>query len=203
MNEPISDEQVLDRVRGHYEAKSLRPEKMNEILREIAEVTPVSGNATGSMGRKQFNSWRWLAAAGVALALVISGVWAWSGDDGLTRVVAREIAINHVKGLASDYPAEAFGDLSLMSDKLGFTPIEPSGLAERGLTLEGGRYCSVQGCMAAQLRVTDESGDSYTLYQVRPDERIAGLGPATATVDGVDVEIWSEAGLVMGLARTR
>ena len=81
--------------------------------------------------------------------------------------------------------------------------MEPAGLAERGLRLAGARYCSVQGCMAAQVSVVDEAGESWTLYQVRPDERLAKLDAAKIEIDGVDVELWREAGLVMGLARTR
>lgn len=200
---------VRDQVRSYYESQTLRPEKMAAILRDVHETRPDPVGFDSPPGRFVFRGRErgWLAvAAGLLLALVLGGVWAWpsgSGGEGLTRVVAQEIALNHIKALKVDHPAAVFSELASMSDKLGFVPVEPARLAERGLQLEGARYCSVQGCMAAQLRVVDADGGAYTLYQVRPDERLAKLDAATATVDGVDVEIWNEAGLVMGLARSR
>ncbi|MBB6428355.1 hypothetical protein [Algisphaera agarilytica] len=206
MNDHERQSDVRDEVRAYYESQTLRPEKLNQILGDIEATSPGRGRPGGAARGLAFwaGSPRGMAlAAGLLLALVLGGVFAWPGGEGLTRVVAQEIALNHNKTLKPDYEAVVFSDLSLMSDKLGFTPIEPASLAERGLSLQGGRYCSVQGCMAAQLRVVDADGGAYTLYQVRPDERLAQLDPATATVDGVDVELWTEAGLVMGLARSR
>ncbi|MEM6855701.1 MAG: hypothetical protein AAF593_14935 [Planctomycetota bacterium] len=204
MSQPTPPPDVRDQVRAYYEKQTLRPEKMNAILRDIGEAGPASDAGRAARPWAGWSTQRWSAAAALLLVFVLGGVWAaWPGGHDLTRVVAQEIALNHNKTLKPDYQAVVFSDLSKMSDKLGFTPIEPASLAGRGLILEGGRYCSVQGCMAAQLRVVDADGGAYTLYQVRPDERLAKLDPATATVDGVDVELWSEAGLVMGLARSR
>lgn len=204
---PRHQPDVRDQVRSYYESQTLRPEKMAAILRDVHETSPDPVGIHSPSGQLAFRGRGWFAvAAGLLLALVLGGVWAWpgvSGGEGLTRVVAQEIALNHIKALQVDHPAAVFSELASMSDKLGFVPVEPALLAERGLQLEGARYCSVQGCMAAQLRVVDADGGAYTLYQVRPDERLAKLGAATATVDGVDVELWIEAGLIMGLARSR
>lgn len=198
---------VRDQIRSYYEGQTLRSEKMADILSDIRAASPDPTKFDSPPGPYAFWGRGWFAvAAGLLLALVLGGVWAWpsvSGGEGLTRVVAQEIALNHIKALKVDHPAAVFSELASMSDKLGFVPVEPARLAERGLQLEGARYCSVQGCMAAQLRVVDADGGAYTLYQVRPDERLVQLDSATATVDGVDVELWTEAGLVMGLARSR
>ncbi|MEM7624635.1 MAG: hypothetical protein AAF333_03290 [Planctomycetota bacterium] len=190
---------VQEQVRAYYAGQTLRPEKLDAVLADLP-----SGTAALAPRRRTFSS-AWAVAASVALVLVVGGLWTLrpSADASPTSLVAREIALNHTKALTPDHPAERFEQLASMRDKLGFAPVEPAGLAERGLRLAGARYCSVQGCMAAQVSVVDERGEAWTLYQVRPDERLATLDEVSIAVDGVDVELWREAGLVMGLARTR
>lgn len=187
---------VQDQVRAYYDAQALRPEKLDAIMADLPAQAAVA------LSPRRFSAGlAWAVAASIALVL-LGGFWALRATPS-TELVAREIALNHTKALTPDHPAERFEQLASMRDKLGFVPVEPAGLAERGLRLAGARYCSLQGCMAAQVSVIDAQGEAWTLYQVRPDERLSKLGEATVVVDGVDVELWREAGLVMGLARTR
>ncbi len=184
------------RVRGFYARQSLRPEKMVEIMSDLSAVeTPPH--------HRRFGGWRQAGLLAAALALMGFVGWAWLSADSLDRVVAREIALNHVKGLKPDYPANGFGDLSGMTDKLGFTPFAPDALAGQGFELVGARYCSVQDCMAVQLRLTDRDNRAWTLYQVRPNAELAELESTEVAVDGVRVRLWKESGLVMGLAHNQ
>ena len=57
------------------------------------------------------------------------------------------------------------------------------------------------GKIAAQLRLVDGQGRLCTLYQFRPGEDYQGLEESSFQIDGVQVTVWREAGLVMGLAR--
>lgn len=192
----VGNGDVQDKVCAYYEGQSLPPEKLDAILAEF------SADMERPTPRRSLHRAVWAVAAGLVLTFLVSGLWVWNSQPP-TQLVAREIALNHVKALRPDYPAERFEELASMRDKLGFVPVEPESLGERGLRLAGARYCSVQGCMAAQVSVFDQAGEIWTLYQVRPDERLTKLGEAKIEVDGVEVELWSEAGLVMGLARTR
>ncbi|MEO1236778.1 MAG: hypothetical protein AAFX76_08330 [Planctomycetota bacterium] len=201
---------VRERVRDHYTAQRLGSERMRAILDGVAAEIPA---ASGRRGQRAWS--RWAAAAAVGLAGLLAGAAWWASGPApppesppestpeWATLVAREIALNHNKALGPDYAAAGFDELASMRVKLGFTPFEPAGWEERGLRLVGARYCSVQGCMATQMRVVDGDGEAWTLYQVRPDERLARLNDSVVAVDGVEVELWREAGLVMGLARSR
>ena len=185
---------MQEQVRGYFADRVLRSAKLEAILADAASAGPGLG------GPRVRRFWPAAAAAAVLLVLV---VWWALPPAAPTDLVVREIALNHVKALSPDRAAKRFEELAEMKDKLGFAPVWPEGLSDRGLTLAGARYCSVQGCMAAQVSVVDGTGEPWTLYQVRPDARLDRLGAAKRVVDGVEVELWREAGLVMGLARSR
>ena len=69
----------------------------------------------------------------------------------------------------------------------------------------GGRYCSIQSEIAAQLRYQDKAGSTHTLYQVGYDPEIfdgilnpqKNLQPNIYDIDGFRVSIWVEKGLLM------
>jgi len=74
--------------------------------------------------------------------------------------------------------------------------------------LQGGRYCSIKGVTAAQLRFASESdGKVSTLYQVPYEKALFGSVPAIESDDspmvlaskGLNVQLWVEKGLLMVL----
>lgn len=75
-------------------------------------------------------------------------------------------------------------------------------------TLQGGRYCSVQSVPAAQLRYRDGANQPITVYQAPYDAQRHGslpsrdLGEASLRLHsrGVEVELWTERGLLMATA---
>jgi len=64
----------------------------------------------------------------------------------------------------------------------------------------GGRYCSIQGRLAAQIKLEDEAGRVLTLYQTRFSEAFEGISEQRCELDGIQVRIWREGGLLFGLA---
>ncbi|MBE1273712.1 hypothetical protein [Enterovibrio baiacu] len=79
----------------------------------------------------------------------------------------------------------------------------PSQLPVEKWVLLGGRYCSIDGKIAAQLHVKDlETDRVYTFYQAKlPQGSEADMKNVETNVDGVNVSLWEENGLLMGLAK--
>jgi hypothetical protein len=75
--------------------------------------------------------------------------------------------------------------------------------------LLGGRYCTIQGITAAQLRYRAPDGTLSTWYEgTLPPRQLAavpdlsaGGRPSRHLVRGIDVSIWQEHGLVFAEAR--
>ena len=77
-------------------------------------------------------------------------------------------------------------------------------------SLIGGRYCSIQGVRAAQLRLKDsKTGQIQSLYQAVYDAKVfSGLPelkekqkPVTVYSKGLAVDIWVEKGLLFALTK--
>jgi hypothetical protein len=81
--------------------------------------------------------------------------------------------------------------------------------ANSGDRLLGGRYCTIQGIDAAQLRVAASDGTLSTWYEATlPADELkripdidAGERPAEFVVRGVDIRIWQENGIVFAEAK--
>jgi hypothetical protein len=119
--------------------------------------------------------------------------------DTTTRVLA-EIAMNHKKQLAVEVTADTFVDIGRALERLEFDVPRPERLLG-GFDLLGGRYCSIHGNLAAQLKLRDpETGAVHTLYVTDLSAGLAGVAEGTANHDGVDITLWHEDEIFFGLA---
>lgn len=186
----MSEPTFRTRVRAFYEGQRL-PEERLERLRSLAQAS------------RPRVSRRRLAMAGLAAALVVVAASAFllSGRAGDANAeVAREIARNHTKQLDPEFLSESYAEIGARMPRLDFRVAEPRGPQAEGLRLLGARYCSLRGCIAAQLRLVGTDGLSYTLYEVRDGPAFDGVEPARIEVGAVAVRIWREGDLVLGLA---
>ncbi|KXF83036.1 hypothetical protein [Enterovibrio coralii] len=117
--------------------------------------------------------------------------------------IATEIAYNHNSQMQMEVQSGAFTDIQHYLNRLDFSLIASEKLPESVWRLIGGRYCSIDGKLAAQLKVEHlESGDIYTLYQAKLPDMFSAEGVSDAIdVDGVEVRLWQEGGLLFGLAK--
>jgi len=175
-------------IRAHYQAQSLRPEKLERI---VALAAP---------------RWeRWVLPTVVAAIVLIAVSLAASTGDDVARdtasntasAIGQEIASNHRRALDPEFRVTTFAELPARMDRLDFALREPARLAGRGLRMVGARYCSVQGRIAAQIRMEDEQGRGHSLYIVRAFGRVRD---GTASHGGIHVELWREGDLLIGLA---
>lgn len=121
--------------------------------------------------------------------------------------IADEVAKNHIKAKPLEVQTQNLAQLRGYFTKLDFTIASSSRLSPNSLML-GGRYCSIQGLTAAQIRFVDQE-QAVTLYEVQYDKALygelpmieAGQHPIEHIVRGVAVAIWVEKGLLMASAR--
>jgi len=85
---------------------------------------------------------------------------------------------------------------------LDFGLARPESLAAN-YRLIGGRYCSIQGRLAAQLKVEDtNSGEIATLYITPVTERLIGISDQQVVHDNVNIKLWKADNFFYGLATT-
>lgn len=177
----------LDRhIHAHYEAKTLPEDRVASLLAE----TPARRN-------------RWLPAIATAVVLLIAFTFYTASRDRqtLAQRVFAEVAMNHAKGLSVEVASADYGDVQRGLARLGFD-IRPDAATRESYQLVGGRYCSIQGRLAAQLKLTHrETGISHTLYVTRTTEALTGIADREVELDGAVIRLWTEGDRFFGMAR--
>jgi hypothetical protein len=194
------------RIKAYYDSHHAPGAIHGRITQAIQE---------GELGNKVHGSgsawrsgatWKWGLAgslAAVMALLIFAGPPLWRATRYADlRAIAGEIALNHHKQLAPEFQIDRFADLAAAMPKLDFALIEPDRIRTHGQVLVGGRYCSIGGSLAVQMRLRDQAGRDMTLYEfVVPAH--ANLSEQSLKVDDVVVDIWFERGIVCGLARSQ
>lgn len=196
----MSQRKLRDDIRQHYLDRKLAPET-------LARLTAMAETVDARPPRP----WRLpIAVAAVAATLIVAvGLTVlWPRLDGaatehqqLANAIAEEIAMNHSKGLDLEFNSTDFAELGRRMDKLDFALVRSEELERRGLKLLGGRYCSIQGHLAAQLKLATSSGDTVTLYQTASVNELRDLPATELRSRGLQIELWQEEGIFLGLAR--
>lgn len=122
--------------------------------------------------------------------------------------IADEVVGNHLQLKPMEVVSGQVSGLRRFFDQLDFHPVQSLFDVVVNRTLLGGRYCSIQGSIAAQLRMQSEAGALSTLYQTRYyPERMGwvpdlekGEVPMELVSRGVRVQLWREQGLLFVLA---
>lgn len=199
---------LKDATKKHFEKQALSQAQLNTFEKMIKEEN-VNGfsKSNNTQNKKEtgvslyFNKWLSFAAM---LILCVSSVLFWSfpeKEQGLT--IAKEVVKNHIRLRPLEVNSENFDIVGTYFTQLDFN-LTKSKLINNNhqLTMLGGRYCSIQSEIAAQLRYQDKQGNVHTLYQVGYDPEIFddiqnNLQASIYDVDGFKVSIWVEKGLLM------
>ena len=142
----------------------------------------------------------------VTLLLMVTGVFAWwqPWNQGVNiSALATEIAYHHNKQMVMEVESSSLEEVKAYLTKLDFSLIESKRFPATKWELVGGRYCSLKGNIAAQLRIRNKkTGETWTFYQLLFPQSIAGFdGTFEDFEQGVKVEIWKERGLLLGTAQ--
>lgn len=128
--------------------------------------------------------------------------------DNIVELIVAEVVKNHSHLKPLEVNAQSFETVASYFDGLNFLPYVSQKMGVTQLIrqgLLGGRYCSIQGGTAAQLRMQLSNGAVATLFQTSTSElfsSIPGLNESNSVVvyqSGYQVSMWQEKGLLMVL----
>lgn len=196
---------LRDHLKEYYAGQTLPPATL-ERLRSLAEV---SGRRRRSGGRLIERQWSRRPVAVAVAGLVVGGFAVVIGPlvshrigdgEALARGICREVALNHSKQLAIEFPATDYDGLRRAMGKLDFVLVRPSEPVVAKLRVVGARYCSIQGRIAAQIHLEDERGRPHTLYETPLSGELEAVPERSMEVAGARIRLWREAGLLLGLA---
>ncbi len=195
-------------IKKYYANQSLSDDKMKDLitLGKLSRTEEESENGKSSYWMRRWQYQKHLSiAASVSFVIVTMVLMQSLINPGLVPLplrVAHEIALNHNKQLPSEFSASTYIQLGSIMIDLDFIPTASSRLAQYSYHMDGARYCSIQGQLAAQTRLVDSQGNVYTLYQTQYSETLAKLSESEHVVDGVKVKVWREKDMVFGLAES-
>jgi len=178
-------------VKNHYEGKCLSKGQLDELM--SLQNRP-----------KKFKYYELAALSVVAASIIfviINSVYFYT--DSVGKKIIQEVAYNHNKKMEPEFFTSSISEIQSKLDRLDFTLIQPSKIASADWIFLGGRYCSIQGKIAAQLKIKNRKSNAvYTLYElpIQKGWKRDGLTGASEAVDGVIVDIWLEKGLLLALA---
>lgn len=199
---------LLKRAVGDRQlTRELTPEQLARLQRPLPSNT---GAATSTPA-----SGRWLGAltagigalAGVLLAVWLLGVATQDDTHDMLERVADEVAANHLKQRPLEVRSDDLATLRGYFTALDFRPVQSPVLSPVSGQLLGGRYCSVQGRIAAQFRMTTTGGQLRTVYEARYDPQVHGVlpdvgrgeSPITLIARGVAVRLWVDGGVLFAV----
>jgi anti-sigma factor RsiW len=191
----MANEQELERaLKNFYRAKSLptaRVDLLSQAKNRIVRSAP----------RRRIILL--MESAALVAALVIAIVVATQEEHrwAVERAVCAEVVMNHRKHSPLEVISSDYSEVQFALSRLDFSikPANPKIL--QTYRLMGGRYCSIQGVLAAQLRVRDVHSDKEcTLYAIKDTGKLRDVAATIDKVDGVRVEIWRQDNMLFALA---
>jgi len=179
------DEQVY----RYYWDKSLPAESIEDL---------VESNVKPSRNWLQLST---ALVAGVALFAAVLWQQQLARFD-LRDLTIREAAMNHTSKLQLDVETSQLDLLTAKMEKLDFPITLPSQLKNK-LSLIGGRYCTINGHLAAHLKFEDrEQGNQLSLFMTPATNTLSSLHGQKARIAdlAVSVSLAEENGLFYALA---
>ena len=178
---------IDEQIGVHYREKHLGDERVNQIL----------GAGKAGVNRGTIRT----AVATAAILIVGFGLYArYESWQSVTHRVLQEITMNHEKGLDIEVASADYRDLQSRLDRIDFD-ISPGKEIRGSFELIGGRYCSIQGELAAQLKVKHTaSGIIHTLYVTRLTAGLSEISEQTSALTGTPIRVWKDGARLFGLA---
>lgn len=199
----MSPDNIDKGIRRYYKDQSL-DQNVLDRLKTMAETQTALLEKNQINGNEKKNHYRKFALAAVLLIGVLTGTqlvhFIDTTDTDLFSRVTKEVELNHRKQLTSDFFASDYQTLASAMDKLDFSLKLPARLQNINYKLVGGRYCSIQGQIAAQIKLSDSEGRKLTLYATKLSDKLATLNNKSQLRGDVFIQMWKEGKLLFGLA---
>lgn len=191
-------------LQSHINSKSLSDAQLKKLLdlQQQGSDKPIKAKPA---------QLRWVASFAVVFVVLASSLYInFNPVFDLEDRIGNEVAKNHIKLKPLEIETSSIGLIRQYFTELDFSLIESSLINQSRQTLIGGRYCSIQGITAAQLRLKDnKTGNVQSLYQTIYKPEVfkdiplleEGNKPITVFSKGLAVDIWVEKGLLFALTR--
>jgi hypothetical protein len=202
-------------IKKHIESERLDDAQLKELLSMQQAVLGLDSSEPSQdkiIANHKRRTWFGALAACLFVTVIIflNENGGMPGVQNMPKEIAMEVVKNHLKLKPLDVKASSMRDIQEYFTQLDFLPLSSS-VASRHFSLPvtqllGGRYCSIQGVTAAQLRY--QRNDSLsTLYEVAYDSATFGTlpnmenneQPLELLIKGLKVAMWVEKGLLMVL----
>ncbi|GMR07255.1 MAG: hypothetical protein BMS9Abin26_0257 [Gammaproteobacteria bacterium] len=212
----MNEQRLSEHLSQYYNSKRLS----SETLARLTAMVESSSTGVDRKMKAPPTAWRlwpriWtsggLLATTLILLIAFIGVFSLGRMIGegpgpgltgasLTEAIAKEIARNHHKQEKVQFAVRSYAELRKKMPRLNFPTIASARVDPKRLRLLGGRYCSIRGQIANQIKLRDEKGRIHTLYETRASDAVAGFTEGELQIDGLRISIWRESGLLFGLA---
>lgn len=195
---------------SHTNLKQELNDKLSENSLSVKQLNALHGIIKGKQPPQKYSRQIWTGFAGIAIAVLVVFISALPSNQSIEmpQLIANEVVRNHLKLKPLEISTNSLDDIRSHFTKLKFSPISSLNIPSSGQLL-GGRYCSIQGYKAAQLRIKNpESNKIDTLYQAPYVKDTFGSlpdigkneNPIVVYERGIKVSIWVEKGILF--ART-
>jgi len=188
--------------------------RLKEILKEyytkqslsttqLRQMQNIQKSLDSLYSRKRTSRNHWAIA--VMAVVILFGSYIFYNTTRHRTYVAElisEIAYNHNKNLKMEIKSNSLKEIASYLSRLDFPLIHPARLPQDNWEMIGGRYCSLKGQFAAQLKLRNKLNQkSYTLYQIEKPYGIKNIADFSEHfAKGVKVNLWLERGLILALA---
>lgn len=187
MNENPETANLKRQLKRHYAKQQLNERQLDQLLHL---------KTTNHPKRKTLIS-------SVAACLFVAGcIYLYDMSTHDYSVISKDIAYNHNSKLQMEVVSTQLHTVQGHLSKLGFKLVNSTKIQRDNLQLIGGRYCNINGKIAAQMQLRHNKTQAiYTFYQAKVGKDfIDNLNSDEMAIDGVKIKLWREKGLLMGLA---
>lgn len=192
---------------------------LKKVINDFVEDVSLADKQLASLMKLQQTSvkkqrdvrYRWIAIAAVFFVMLGNIFYlVISPELTLDQRIGSEVAKNHINLKPLEIHTSSMEKIRGFLTELDFLPVESIFLKGSTKNLIGGRYCSIQGVTAAQLRLKDsKTGQVQSLYQTIYDKKVFydlpllknKQKPITVYSKGLAVDIWVENDILFALTR--
>jgi len=194
-----SNDKLSAGLKEYYQRKVLSADSVERLLAQAGELKPATP-PIAPWFRRPMAGLAWVASLFVVVMMAQFFYHQQSHQSNLTTLVLEEIAMNHNKKLDAEYVETRPEALRTAMQRLDFSLDLPADI-QRNFQLIGGRYCSIQGGLAAQLKIRNRvNGAVSTLYVTTLTEKLARIKEQHVLQGRVDIHLWQQQGRFFGLA---
>ena len=192
-------------IKNYYEKQSLSPETLARLSAlQDNQQTSAPTESLATHEKSFWHSHRHFALAASLMLVLITGaqfgyIFKATESDLILRV-SQEVELNHNKQLAADFLTDSYSTLATTMNKLDFELKAPEQLSRGNYQLLGARYCSIQGQIAAQLKLVSQKGRKVSLYVTKVNDELASLNNKNQLREGLLIRNWHEGELFFSFA---